>query len=108
MNKIDKDLYMRLGRVLKEAREKKGLSLAQAGEKVGRHKASIMRYEQGASRIDMETLSELCQLYGLTIKDLPKPEGSEDFDDELVRHYHQADRKTQSIVRQMLDLEDES
>lgn len=106
MDKIDRELYIILGNRLSEARKHKGLSLSQAGDAVGKHKATIMRYEQGTSRIDMETLTALCRLYGITLSELPKPE-SRDFDDRLVRNYHRADRKTQSIVRQLLELEEE-
>lgn len=105
MKKIDNDLYISLGKTLREARERRHLSLSQVGEMVGRHKGSIMRYEKGTSRIDMETLDKLCQVYGLTLNDLPKPTNDLTLDERLVKAYRQADARTQSIVRQLLELE---
>lgn len=105
MKKIDSDLYISLGKTLREARERRHLSLSQVGEMVGRHKGSIMRYEKGTSRIDMDTLEKLCHVYGLQFDDLPKPATVLTFDEKLVKAYRQADARTQSIVRQLLELE---
>lgn len=62
MKKIDKPLYITLGRQLKEARLKKGYSLAYVGDSIGKSKASIKRYEDGVMRIDKETLDLLCNV----------------------------------------------
>ena len=107
MKKIDNDLYIRLGKTLRDARKTKGLSLSQVGELVDKHKATIMRYEQGQSRVDMDTLTALCNVYGITLNDLPKSDGGKDFDDRLIKAYHQSDLKTQKIIRQLLDMEEQ-
>jgi len=63
--KMDKDLYIQIGFLLRLARQSKKMSLADAGDKVNKSKVSIKRYEDGDSRIDTPTFEKLCRLYGL-------------------------------------------
>lgn len=67
MKKIDIDLYENLGRQLKAARIKKGYSMSQLGEIVGKSKPSIKRYEDATVRVDMDTLQRLCNALDMDI-----------------------------------------
>lgn len=69
MKEIDKPLYVKIGKQLKEARIEKGLTLAEVGEKVGKTKVSIKRYEDASVRIDMKTLREICDVLDLQVID---------------------------------------
>ena len=68
MNKLDKSLYIELGKQLKEARQKKKYSLSEVADLVGKSKVSIKRYEDAKVRVDMDTLEKLCKV--LDIKTL--------------------------------------
>lgn len=69
MVKIDYDLYAEIGRILKQSREKKKLSLDQVCELLNaeKTKSSLKRYEDGVSRIDMGILEKLCSIYGIEL-----------------------------------------
>ncbi len=69
MKEIDKPLYVKIGKQIKEARIEKGLTLAEVGEKVGKTKVSIKRYEDASVRIDMKTLREICDILDLQVVD---------------------------------------
>ena len=67
MTKFDKNLYIEIGKQLKEARQRKGLSLQDISVALGgsKSKQTIMRYERGTTRIEAETMKEICHLLGL-------------------------------------------
>lgn len=67
MKDIDKPIYVRLGKQLKEARLKKDYSLAEVAEKIGMSKASIKRYEDASSRIDMDTLNRIADILDMQV-----------------------------------------
>ena len=52
------------GRLMREARREAGFTQAQAAERVGLSRFSIVRYETGASRPSDDTLSKLSEIYG--------------------------------------------
>ncbi|WP_455654232.1 helix-turn-helix domain-containing protein [Phascolarctobacterium sp.] len=55
---------------LREAREKKGLSLAQVAKYLDMSKSSVWFHEQNRVAIPANVLFEVCKLYGITPNDL--------------------------------------
>ena len=82
MKKIDKPLYEHLGEQLKAARLRKGYSLQDVADFVGKSKVSIKRYEDASVRIDMDTLDSICFFLGVNIKEVDYPGG-----DRIVTRY---------------------
>ena len=70
MTKIDKQLYIKIGKQLREARERKELSLDYVAEKVNLTKKTIQRYETAESRITDETLKDICDVVGLDFEQI--------------------------------------
>lgn len=72
MTKLDMPLYKEIGKILKNARESKDISYDTLVNAIGNHKtkSSLKRYEDGASRMDMETLEKLCIVLGLNIDEV--------------------------------------
>ena len=72
MGNIDKDLYVSIGEQLKNARESKGFSLDHLVNLIGglKTKSSLKRYEDGVSRIEMDTLEIICNKLDLNYMDV--------------------------------------
>ena len=70
MPRLDKDLYVELGALLKEAREQRRMSLDSLSEALNSYKtkSTLKRYEDGVSRIDMETYHSICGVLGIDPK----------------------------------------
>ena len=66
MTKLDMPIYQELGKLLRQAREEKRISLDTLSDAIGgvKTKSTLKRYEDGASRIDMETLHKICAILG--------------------------------------------
>ena len=67
MKKIDKPLYVNVGRQLKEARLNKGYSLQEVADLVGKNKTTIKRYEDATVRVDMDTLKKIADVLGMSV-----------------------------------------
>ena len=65
MNDYEINLYKIIGSMLREARIKSGLTLEQAGEKIGVIAKTIQRYETGERKISINKLMELSSLFGI-------------------------------------------
>lgn len=67
MTKFDKILYIEVGRILKDARKAKNMSLQDVSDAIGNKKTkqTIMRYENGSTRVEAEVMKELCRVLGL-------------------------------------------
>lgn len=67
MTKFDKQLYVEIGKQLKQARLKKGYSLDELSEALFcvKTKSTLKRYEDGESRIDMEIMQAICSILDL-------------------------------------------
>lgn len=50
---------MNLGRIIKEYRKKKGLSIEELGEKIGRSKATVQKYESNSIDMTYSTLVKI-------------------------------------------------
>lgn len=69
---IDMELYASIGSQIKIARKSKGLSLDTLSELIGgvKTKSTLKRYEDGASRIEVDTLKLICDQIGLNYLDV--------------------------------------
>ena len=65
MNDYEINFYKIIGSMLREARIKSGLTLEQAGEKIGVIAKTIQRYETGERKISINKLMELTSLFGI-------------------------------------------
>ena len=61
------DSYQELGRRLREARERTGLTQEQAAKAIGVVREQISYYETGAREIDLVRLTKLADLYGFSL-----------------------------------------
>lgn len=62
MTKIDMVLYREIGNIIKRERTNRKISLDQLVNKINglKTKSTLKRYENGISRIDMDTLKTIC------------------------------------------------
>lgn len=65
MSYLDYEFYRLMGSQLKNSRLNKKYSLEEVGNRIGKTKKSIQRYETGEVRIDMKTLESLCSVLDL-------------------------------------------
>ena len=63
MNDSELELYGIVGRMFREIREEKGLSLSAVSEYLQIAPISLQRYECGERKIKMGTIKELCNFY---------------------------------------------
>jgi repressor LexA len=71
-NIIDMDLYISIGKQLKNARKSKGISLDTLSNLINgeKTKSTLKRYEDGNSRIEMDTLKMICDKIGIDYLDV--------------------------------------
>lgn len=60
------------GNKLRELREKRGISQAEAGRRMGLCRAAINHYEQGVRTPGIDIIAKLAKLYGVKIESLLK------------------------------------
>ena len=67
-------LYKQIGSIIKRERINQNISLDQLVSKIGnlKTKSSIKRYEDGKSRIDIETLTIICSALSINVNELIK------------------------------------
>lgn len=72
MTKIDKRLYEEIGFIIKKKRNELNMSLDLLSRMIGfrKTKSTLKRYEDGVSRIDMDTLEKICGVLGLDYNDV--------------------------------------
>lgn len=98
--------------IMKARRKELRMTMQQLADAAGTTKATISRLESGKiDKFDSDKLAKIAQalkcspLYLLAQCDTPYPEDAEDdFANRLYTSYMDADEKTKSIVRQLLDL----
>lgn len=66
MSESDLELYGIVGRMLREIRENKGLSLEICAEHLNIAPKSLQRYECGERKIKIGTIKELCNFYSVS------------------------------------------
>lgn len=71
-NIIDMELYVSIGKQIKEGRTRKGISLDTLSDLIGgvKTKSTLKRYEDGNSRIEMDVLKMICDQIGLDYLDV--------------------------------------
>ncbi len=72
MAKIDMALYKEIGNIIKRERKNHNISLDMLVNKLGglKTKSTLKRYEDGASRIDMEILEKICNALNISYVDV--------------------------------------
>ena len=60
---------LEIARRMRAARRKTGLTQSQVAKMLGVSAQAISNYERGTNRIDSETLSRLCQIYGMDLEE---------------------------------------
>ena len=63
------DMNLKIGFLLRQKREACGLSLSEAGSKIGRTKSCVYYWETGRNSIDVSMLSKICAVYGVDFYD---------------------------------------
>lgn len=59
-----------IGARIRAAREAKGLTAEQLGEKIGTDKGTVSRIERGLAGLDVERLQEIANALGVPVEDL--------------------------------------
>lgn len=62
---IHRNEYRVLLRLLKEARERAGLTQAQCAKALGRHQSFVSDVERGVIRLDVVQLRDMCDVVGM-------------------------------------------
>ena len=72
MSKVDKSLYVEIGKIIKHERRKKKISLDKLVDMLGgeKTKSTLKRYEDGTSRIDVDVLASICNKLDIDYKDV--------------------------------------
>lgn len=72
MPKVDKSLYVEIGKIIKHERRKKKISLDKLVDMLGgeKTKSTLKRYEDGTSRIDADVLASICNKLDIDYKDV--------------------------------------
>lgn len=121
MKELDKPIYVKLGKQLKQARLNKGYSLAEVAEMVGKSKVSIKRYEDASVRIDMDTLKKISDVLGMQVMDTqgvyngeivehvinlyPKLEEMIQYDEELQEAGRYFERLSERMMKEFIHLD---
>lgn len=86
-----------IGRRLKKARLDAGLTQKEVAERLGITYQAISNYERGTNRVDTDTLSRLCQIYGIQILSLLRTPA---WDDSMFDAYRTAtsDEERQNYI----------
>ena len=72
MTKIDMALYREIGNIIKRERTNRKISLDQLVNRINglKTKSTLKRYENGISRIDMDTLKTICNALDINYVDV--------------------------------------
>jgi transcriptional regulator with XRE-family HTH domain len=63
------DVYAVVLRLLKDAREKAGITQVDLAKRLGQTQSFVSKIERGDRRLDIVQLRTLCQVYGITLAD---------------------------------------
>ncbi|MCY0893067.1 MAG: helix-turn-helix transcriptional regulator [Acidibacillus sp.] len=91
-----------LGRRLKEARERNGLSLTDVQRAIEVNRGAITSYETMRTVPPLQYLIELCALYGITPSAILDPEPLHGDEDELILSALHAQPGLRDLVLQMV------
>ena len=93
---------------IKELRTKRGWLQADLAKLLNTKPQSVSRYELGERGLDVDTISQLCDIFGCTAdyllgrSELPNPELSEE-EISLLLAYRRCDDRARDMVRLALD-----
>lgn len=63
-NYYEYDFYKTLGQILREKRIERGMTLDDAASAIGKTIKTVQRYETGERKITVQTIKDLCHVYG--------------------------------------------
>lgn len=81
-----------IGRRLKKARLDAGLTQKEVANSLGITYQAVSNYERGTNRVDTDTLTKLCRIYGIQISDLLSTPA---WDSSMFEAYRNADTEDQ-------------
>lgn len=66
-----KELDRMLGSILKDLRQKRGMTMQYVSDRLGlKNRSSIADYESGRTSVDMYRFMKMCELYGVDYRDI--------------------------------------
>lgn len=105
--------YIRLGTLLRDARIAAHYTQEDAATHIGKTPQSVSLWEKGKSKIDIEALASLCQMYGVSIAtvlvgagaDVPSstPQPDSPLQDSLLLKFSQLNRYAQERLVEIAD-----
>jgi transcriptional regulator with XRE-family HTH domain len=101
------DIYVKIGRKLKDLRETEGLKQSEVADKVGLTRSSIANIEQGRQKIQIDTLYDLAYLYKVSpIELLPTFSELSEYEEQQEAIEEKDKNKILSIVNRIRERED--
>lgn len=88
---------MSLNDELKMARKAKGLTQDDVAKALGAKNTTISNWENGVSRPDVDSLSALCKLYGVTPNDILEY----DYEPETIAAHHDGEDWTEEELEEI-------
>ena len=78
-NKINDrtETRVRMGKIIKEARTKKGLTQSDLGKMLGKSNNAITNWEKGTNSPDVDSIELLCSILGIPVNYMFKPRENE-------------------------------
>lgn len=105
--------YIRLGTLLRDARIAAHYTQEDAATHIGKTPQSVSLWEKGKSKIDIEALASLCQMYGISIATVlvgagaavpsPAPQPDNPLQDSLLLSFSQLNREGQERLVETAD-----
>lgn len=103
--------YTHLGDLLKEARETANMKQSEVAELIGCTASNVSSWERAKSKIDIESLVLLCNIYEINFSELMNKvhtKQSSDFtntEKKIIKKYRTLDNYGQEAVDKILDVE---
>lgn len=97
----------KIAKLLKEYREKSGLTIREAGALLGKSNQTVSAWENGRGQPDADMFLKLCDIYNVPSislffgEPLPEPELDED-EDELLKLWREATDEAKKCVHMVL------
>lgn len=103
--------YTYLGSLLKDARESVNMKQSEVSDLIGCTSSNISSWERGKSKIDIESLVLLCNIYQINFNELMHKVQNQRFSDfsnfekEIIKKYRTLDEYGQEAVDTILEVE---
>lgn len=105
--------YYRLGTLMRSARIAARYTQEDAAKEIGKTPQSVSLWEKGKSKIDIETLASLCQMYGISIESIlveagaelhpPAPRCGDPLQESLLLSFSQLNKEGQERLVEIAD-----